>query len=351
MKVISVTPAGRKIYLEILVPYLLKNRAYIAEHHFWLNTENREDIAYIESVAQQYPDFFKINRKKVFDPLSLFFNIWQYFKDYTDEDTLYIRLDDDICYIADDAIPKLIDCRLKHPEPFLVYGNVVNNTFCSYLHQKNRVIPRRWHTVKYGFDLKIVVSSQFAAKVHLRFILSHKLGLTSMWKFKDHPISLDDNNPQVNVISWFGKDFKGIPELDLPILRGTYTEIRGKKTEVATEEQMLLWVLPHRFNRPNMIAGQALFSHFAYTHQRWNLEHETYLLEAYKNINHLNITQFVIKTAKIKWRRWRFLFRRWNRQRNWAQYPARIFIFCKTHFPKTYKSLSDIKRKISGIKK
>ena len=44
MKVISVTPAGRKIYLEILVPYLLKNRAYIAEHHFWLNTENREDI-------------------------------------------------------------------------------------------------------------------------------------------------------------------------------------------------------------------------------------------------------------------------------------------------------------------
>jgi len=64
MKVITVTPAGRKHYLEILAEYLLNNRRYISEHHFWLNTSVKDDIAYIEMLAAKHPDFFKINRKK-----------------------------------------------------------------------------------------------------------------------------------------------------------------------------------------------------------------------------------------------------------------------------------------------
>ena len=106
-KVISVTPAGRKQYLEILVPYLLRNREHIAEHHFWLNTNNRRDIQYITILARKHPEFFKIKHREVFKSYTE--SIWQYFQDYGDEDTIYVRLDDDICFIAPDAVPNLID--------------------------------------------------------------------------------------------------------------------------------------------------------------------------------------------------------------------------------------------------
>ena len=96
MKVITVAPAGRKHYLEILVEYLLENRRYISEHHFWLNTNLKKDIAYIEMLAAKHPDFFKINRKEMLK--KSVDSIWQYYKDYIDDDTIYIKFDDDICF-------------------------------------------------------------------------------------------------------------------------------------------------------------------------------------------------------------------------------------------------------------
>src|SRR3989344_402738 len=52
----------------------------------------------------------------------------------------------------------------------------------------------------------------------------------------------------------------------------------------------------------------------------------------------------MIDHIKIKLRLWQFMFRKWNRQRNWAQYPARVFIFFKNHFPRAYKKLGDMKQ-------
>ena len=147
-KVVSVTPAGRRRYLEILVPYLLANRQYLTEHHFWLNTRNQDDIAYIHQLARQYPDFFKVTSREVFDNVHPGHCIWQYWQDCVDPDTIYIRLDDDICFVGKDAIPKLIAFRLNHPEPFLIFGNVVNNALCSHIHQSMGVIPRQWGIVQ-----------------------------------------------------------------------------------------------------------------------------------------------------------------------------------------------------------
>src|SRR5277367_6569424 len=102
MRLITVTPAGRKRYMELLVTYLLRSRDVISEHHWWLNTHDRDDIAYIHSTAAQYPDFFKVvslplpprSKEKAFDS----FQIHRFFEHACWPDAVYVRLDDDIVW-------------------------------------------------------------------------------------------------------------------------------------------------------------------------------------------------------------------------------------------------------------
>ena len=46
-RIVVVTPAGRKRYLEILFRYILKLRPIMDEYRLWVNTENNEDIEYM----------------------------------------------------------------------------------------------------------------------------------------------------------------------------------------------------------------------------------------------------------------------------------------------------------------
>jgi hypothetical protein len=281
-KVISVTPAGRRQYLEILVPYLLRNRDYLAEHHFWLNTNNRRDIEYITALARQYPEFFKIKRREVFKSYTE--SIWQYFQDCGDEDTIYVRLDDDICFIAPDAIPNFIDYRIHHPEPFLIYGNIVNNAICTHIHQAQGLIPNQKRKVGYScMDPVGWGSGHFAAIVHRCFLADAWNGRVDQWKF-DSRIIDDCRRFSINVICWFGKDIKQVEELSIKNLNEANIRhpITGKK--VFDEESLLTEYLPTKFNRPNTICGDALFSHFAFYTQRPFLEGATVLLDQYGDV-------------------------------------------------------------------
>ena len=50
MKVIAVTPAGRRRYLELLAKYILSDSA-VAEWHLWDNCRDPADRAYIQSLT------------------------------------------------------------------------------------------------------------------------------------------------------------------------------------------------------------------------------------------------------------------------------------------------------------
>ena len=53
-RVVTGGPVGRKRYFEIQVNYLLKLRHIIDEHYFWINTDNKEDLDYFDSLIEQY---------------------------------------------------------------------------------------------------------------------------------------------------------------------------------------------------------------------------------------------------------------------------------------------------------
>jgi hypothetical protein len=283
-RVVTVTPAGRKRNIEILSAYLLQNRAHVDEHHFWVNTNDASDRAYLESLAQQYPDFFKLDYREVFDQTLLFESIWQYFQGCTEDGTLYIRLDDDICYIAPDALPNLVSFRRRHPEAFLVYGNIINNAICSYYQQANGVIPKSWGIVgrecmdPIGWDGK-----RFAQRLHELFLRDIHTGKTERWKYAPQTLS-DYPRFSINVISWFGQDMRKSPALTRQYIREAQlvNPVDGRLIE--NEECMVSQYLPAIFRRPNVICGDALFGHFAYYPQRRYLEGVTTLLDEYRDL-------------------------------------------------------------------
>jgi hypothetical protein len=124
-KVIVVIPAGRKRYLEILIPYLLNptNRAIIDECRLWLNTDVEEDIAYIKSLQSDFIKIDEYNNPKNIHRIASFLSLAP-----NNSNIIYLRLDDDICFVDSNAILNLVKFRYENPNYFLVYGNIANNS-------------------------------------------------------------------------------------------------------------------------------------------------------------------------------------------------------------------------------
>ncbi|REK06809.1 MAG: hypothetical protein DWQ37_22475 [Planctomycetota bacterium] len=261
----SVTPYGRRRYVEILVRYLLGLRDLIDEHHFWINTDCPEDVQYARDLAAAYPDFFRLvhdssrySRKSAVPRICWF---WQ----KCDEDhTLYLKLDDDLVWIDDGAIERLLQFRLDHPQYLTVFPNTVNNSLCSHLHQKQGLLAdtpaveyeclgdvswRRWRTAHAAhetfFDLRA------AGELH-KFHFD-------TWELTDY------ERFSINAMCWLGRD------LAEPARR------------FADDDEA--WVtehVPRETGRTTAIVGDALVAHFAYAPQRGGLETYTDVLARYR---------------------------------------------------------------------
>ncbi len=257
MRVISVTPAGRRRYLAALVPHLLAQRHVIDEHHWWLNTNDPDDARYVEQITAEHPDFFRICQKPVRSDLNIGQNIWRFFAEYCEPDTLYLRFDDDIVYMAPDAVENLVRFRLAHREPVVVLGNVVNNGVCSHFLQQAGLIPRTWGEVEnFCLDGNGWACGEFACKLHGLFLDELRCGNWERWKLTDLPVD-GRRRFSVNVVSWLGEDLCRVPE------------VHGG---VVDEELFLTVELPRRLGRSNAACGDALFAHFAFFTQRPYLE-------------------------------------------------------------------------------
>jgi hypothetical protein len=193
-----------------------------------------------------------ILRHEPYLPIDGIRSIHQFFVFAREPEAIYVRLDDDVCWIAENALERLVDCRIKNPEPFLVYANTINNAFCSHMHQRAGVIPleagvcssNAFCAVGHG-------SSYFAETVHRSCFDLMQLDALARYDFA--PLIADEfERVSINACVWFGRD------------------IRDPDTE--EEEQWLSVECAKRTNRPNMVCGSALVVHFAFWTQREHLE-------------------------------------------------------------------------------
>lgn len=51
--------------------------------------------------------------------------LWTY-TETLDADTIIVKLDDDLVYMHEEAIPRLVTTLIEHPEAFGCSGNIVN---------------------------------------------------------------------------------------------------------------------------------------------------------------------------------------------------------------------------------
>lgn len=249
---VVVTPAGRRRYLEKLVVHLEKQRSDFKEWHLWVNTDDADDIQYLNDLEAAH-EWIKLVHVDNIDPVKGKHydasNIHKFFHYTNDENTVYIRLDDDIVWLEDNFVKNLVAFRLENPDYFLVYANIVNNCVIDHIHQKIGALEN----FKYGHIDYDCLGNAWrkcgpAHEIHTRFIEARKNGTTEIWKFEQWVLE-ENERVSINAICWLGPSFKGISV--------------GRK-----EEEWLATDYPKQAGLKNVVFGKALCVHLGFFPQR-----------------------------------------------------------------------------------
>jgi hypothetical protein len=262
--VIAVTPAGREKSLLILNKYLEREMksGLLDGWQLWCNTNVQKDIDCMMKLSSENPkiEMKLIEGQGAYDG----YRIHLFFKFAQDENTIYVRFDDDIVFLEKGALKKLILCRLENPGPFIVCANIVNNTMINAIHQDMGVLTKHAGVCNYTrLDPIAWEHPAFAEHVHKTFQSKYAQKLLSEyylpgdWKFTQYePFS-------ISCFAFFGKDhFK--PDRD--------------------EEMWISSWKPAELQRPNIVCPNALVVHYAYHPQRSHLESKPEYFEYYQNL-------------------------------------------------------------------
>ena len=258
-KVVVVTPAGRKRYLELLIPQIVALKPYVDEYRLWANTTDADDLAYMDEVAERHPGFV------VVEPLSIphygNLSIHSFFKNCVDKDTVYVRFDDDVILIdSPSAFADLIRFRIANPRYFLVYGNILNNAILSHIHQRLGNLDLEAGVS--GYDCMDEVGwcdPRFAENLH-RQVLG---GPLYRFHFAGWNLYLYER-VSINCISWLGSNFASFGGA------------------VGYDEELWLSVdKPRESQQMNFIFGGFVCVHYAFHPQRDHMD-STDILNLYK---------------------------------------------------------------------
>lgn len=257
MRRVVVVPAGRKACLQLLLSHLRQQRSSFDRLDLWVNTKDPKDLEYIFSLAAE--SFVRLVR---FRPTRFacaegsMEALGYFWRHAVSDDTVYVRLDDDIVWLEPNALEKIFSFRLQNRDAWLTGPLVINNAICSYWMQEAGLLQPQKHGHKL-IKLSCVddtgwASGEFATQMHYGFLeLIKQQQWTRLYTQQQHvvPIGLQYS---INAVSWFGPDMRAA----IPLLLA-HTEEKAV-TEQAT--QLL--------GRGICIDGNTLVSHLSYFVQR-----------------------------------------------------------------------------------
>lgn len=248
-RIVAFTPCGRKRYMDLLAPHVVREHSlgHIDEWVLFNNPYTIEDSTYAEQIAARY-DWVKILNVGAVTAVRGAGQIATFYSGLKDPDCIYLRLDDDLVYIDRDAIPNLIRYRLAHPEPFIVYPTIINNTRTSYQLQQRGLIPTSWGQVEPILCAPTAWSNPgFVFNLHQKALAAIEGG-TLLAEFALPSEEFNDwenGNISINCFAMFGKDMAACEVL-------------------SDEEGYLSRFRPQALGRYNARCGDALVIHFAY---------------------------------------------------------------------------------------
>jgi len=269
LKVVVVIPAGRRRYMEVLWPQLMREIDFIDELRFCVNTNDQEDLQWMEEKGKEQPkitfdrrlgEIQPFNGDIAWNPL-LLCHFWE---DLRDPDCVYLRLDDDVIYISEGFVEKMINFRMKDNRSLFILPNVINNAICDSLQQRMGALTISDRIHYDAVDPLAILNGEVCEKKHRNFLKKLKDGTLDDYKFPQWTL-IDYERISINSLCWFGKDL-------LPV---------GKVGE--NEEFQIGMEIPQQLGRPNKIYGEVLCSHYSFHTQREYLD-QTNILEEYKKV-------------------------------------------------------------------
>ncbi|KAH9994061.1 hypothetical protein F4779DRAFT_608328 [Xylariaceae sp. FL0662B] len=126
IKIVAMVFYGRRRNVDILDCYLRQNLVtyggYLDEVRFMVHTTIKDDVKWLRKFVQEEEEYKFVDLGAC--TKEEYGCIWEL---ATDDDTIYLKIDDDILYIHHDAIPQLIHTRLAQPHPYAVSAQLVNS--------------------------------------------------------------------------------------------------------------------------------------------------------------------------------------------------------------------------------
>ena len=258
-KIVCNTAAGRRRYMQYLVPQVV-SCDIVDRYDIWVNTMNIRDIEFFRMLAKQYPKI-----RLVWQPTGIIDgnkSINAFYEDCCDEDTIYIKLDDDIVWIEPGYFEKIVQFRIDNPQYFVVSPMVINNQKTSYVFQCEGLLPIKRYRRADPFDKILLKSGKFAKELHQWFIDNYLIN-NEYTKLHCGNYPMGITRFSINSIVWFGSQLKAFG--------GIVTD---------DDEEFMSSIKPTQLGQSNCLYGGALIAHFAFGPQRKALDN-TDLLNQY----------------------------------------------------------------------
>jgi hypothetical protein len=278
-KVVICVPSGRYRYLRVLLPYLLndRNADIVDEIRLWVNTDVPEDLEYFIRMEQTFPKVKRVVKggnlhKQVYDEKRHHYqyndSIFRFYRDCIEPNTLYCKVDDDICFIHDDffkhMLPNVIN---REPWNYACVGNVFNIPYTTKLLQDRGTLgDAMGHSPEGNPRCPIACTNgEFAKYIHLQFLDIVEQNRLHDLYFQSHAIG---GRQRIGVMAWTGESFQ---------------QFGGKVGP--RDEVELTTRIPEEILKPLFMVGDALACHFSFSHQRAVLEDQTNILERYLQLS------------------------------------------------------------------
>lgn len=277
--VIAFIPYGRRETVSILLPYLRREHEKGLLDELWLclNTdpEQVDDLTYAYELARDHSWVKAVDRpaecpRRV--PKQR--NTGTFYRYMTDPDAVYVRFDDDIVYVHEQALERIVDSKLRMTTSLTAFPIIWNNAVCSWHLQQRGVIPgesQGWAKVAIPYCMDAVgwADGDFAVRMH-RLLLERirENAVESCFMYQDVPLA-PRQQFSVSCFATLGAD---------------YCELTPPGVLDYDEEEH--WHTVHRpqlVGKPNIIIGDALVSHYTFYPQQ-AVVRATDILDQYREL-------------------------------------------------------------------
>lgn len=291
MKIIVVTPAGRRAYLELLASYVLNDHD-VFEWQLWDNCREELDRVYINELAKLHQKV-KVVRLPGVDGTNRSVN--RFYRHCNDIDAFYVKVDDDIVYVESGTFARMLKVARQTIDRCVWWSPlVINNALCSYLikcRSKNLSI-RTSLTAQASCSIGWA-SPRFAIDLHESFLEFLQDGGSLIEG--DFDVSL--SRFSINCIGFFGADVARLGDSFCPL--------------GVDDEEWISGVLPLVTRRVGRVLGGNTVAHYSFYTQEFELNQTDILDKYYSHAGVFRRHPFPRSRTTSRRSRLKFFVKRW----------------------------------------